>query len=97
MADLQPAALGGAPPLPRLEAPGVVVASQPARHAGALPPAAGDGRCAGSQGHPPRAQASNPPENLPFRRQSSGQTIALACRSLLAGWAIQLGEVWSDD
>ena len=27
----------------------------------------------------------------------SGRTLALTCRWLLAGWAIQHGEVWSDD
>ena len=39
--------LSGPPPLPGQEAPGVGGAQQPARHAGALPPAAGDGRRAG--------------------------------------------------
>ena len=38
-----------------------------------------------------------PLEHFAYGRQLPGQTIALACRWLLAGWAIQHGEVWSDD
>ena len=38
-----------------------------------------------------------PPEHFAYRRQLSGQTMALAYRWLLAGWAIQHGVVWSDD
>ena len=38
-----------------------------------------------------------PPELFACQRQLSGQMLALACRWLLAGRAIQQGEVWSDD
>ena len=38
-----------------------------------------------------------PPEHFAYRRQLSGQMPALACRWLLAGWAIQHGEAWWDD
>ena len=38
-----------------------------------------------------------PPEHIAYHRHLSGQTVALACRWLLAGWAIQHGAVWSDD
>ena len=44
--------------------PALLVAQQPALHAGALPPAAGDGRCARSPGHPPRALARPAPGAL---------------------------------
>ena len=62
--DPQRAALAGPPPLPRQETPGVAGAQQRTRHAGALPPATGDGRCAGSLGHPLRALARHPPRAL---------------------------------
>ena len=38
-----------------------------------------------------------PPEHFAYRRQLSGQTLALACRWLLAGWATHHGAVWSDN
>ena len=38
-----------------------------------------------------------PPEHFAYRQQLSGQTLALACRWLLAGWAIRHGAVSSDD
>ena len=38
-----------------------------------------------------------PPEHFAYRRQLSGQRLALACRWLLTGWAIQHREVCSDD
>ena len=47
------------PYLPRQKTSGVAGAQQQASHAGALPQAAGDGRRAGSQGHPPPTQASS--------------------------------------
>ena len=37
-----------------------------------------------------------PPEHFAYQRQLSDQSLALACRWLLAGWAIQHGEVWSN-
>ena len=60
----QPAAVGGAPPLPRQETPGVAGAQQQAGHAGALPAAAGDGTRAGSEGQPRRTPTSRPPRAL---------------------------------
>ena len=38
-----------------------------------------------------------PPEHFAYWRQLTGQSLALACCWLLAGWAIRHGEVWSDD
>ena len=62
--DPQRAALAGPPLLPCQEAPGVAGAQQRTRHAGALPPATGDGRCARSLVHPLRAPARHPPGAL---------------------------------
>ena len=38
-----------------------------------------------------------PPKHFAYQRQMSGQSLAVACRWLLAGRAIQQIEVWSDD
>ena len=38
-----------------------------------------------------------PPKHFAYQRQMSGQSLAVACRWLLAGRAIQHIEVWSDD
>ena len=38
-----------------------------------------------------------PPEHFAYRRQLSIQTLALACCWLLTYWAIEHGEIWSDD
>ena len=38
-----------------------------------------------------------PPEHFAYRRQLSGQTLALSCRWLLTYSAIRHAEIWSDD
>ena len=38
-----------------------------------------------------------PPEHFAYRQHRPGQTVALPCRRLLAGWAIWHGAVSSDD
>ena len=38
-----------------------------------------------------------PQEHFAYRRQMSGETLAVACRWLLTYWAIRHGEFWSDD
>ena len=38
-----------------------------------------------------------PPGHFAYQRQLSGQPLALSCCWQLAGWAIQHGEVWSND
>ena len=45
----------------------------------------------------PELRRAVPWEHFAYRRQLSGQTLALECRWPLAGWAIQHTVVWSKD